>query len=103
METIAKDGEKRRVGRDEVRACKRELETDRITKRGEESAEPKGKREAKPLSIRQQHREEIYIHSGRKRKPTREEETRREDKSALVKIQGRRWRGAIITIHQDNK
>lgn len=24
-------------------------------------------------------------------------------KSALVKIQGRRWREAIITIHQDNK
>lgn len=39
----------------------------------------------------------------RETKWERREDARREDKSALVKIQGRQWRGAIITIHQDNK
>lgn len=75
-----------------------ELETDRHTK----SELVKAKRNyAKPLRIRQQHRRDV--HRERKRNPERGEAMRREDKSALVKIQGRRWRGAIITIHQDNK
>ena len=46
---------------------------------------------------------EICAHRERKTDPERREEMRREDKSALVKIQSRQWRGAIITIHQDNK
>lgn len=47
--------------------------------------------EAEGRRIRQQHKGDIYTQ--------REGRT----KSALVKIQGRRWREAIITIHQDNK
>lgn len=98
METIAKDRKKRRR-RDEVRQHAK-LETDRNTKR--ERVRSRRENEAKPPRMNNS-TEEIYIHRGRKRDPKRGEETRREDKSALVKIQGRRWRGAIITIHQDNK
>lgn len=83
-----------------MRACNRELETEETQK---ERLWSQRENEVKPLRIRQQHRRYIHIHRGRKRDPKRGEEKRREDKSALVKIQGRRWRRAIITIHQDNK
>lgn len=72
------------------------------TQRQKRKEEVSKDNEAKSLRKRQR-TEEIQEYKGMETKWERREEARREDKSVLVKIQGRLWREAIITIHQDNK